>query len=146
MKDNYSPWPTLSSSTSNSADYDMHEFYVYKFYHDKDFHIKRLDNGEKQIDYAKKEAALYSALAGVLAIGTLVHGADLINPSLLRTGLATNITSILVSAGAAAGIAKSVIYDRVKFISHAKQDIGVSEEMLERFEKETLDDVRNPRR
>lgn len=138
MKDNYSPYPSLSNSERlGTLEYDDYEMYVYKFYHNKDFHVKRIERGKSQEKYDKKMIAIYSAITGVLGVGALVFGVDAFaNPEFLGSGLVASTIASFVSAASAAGVAKSGIIQNIRNLSHARQDIDASKQMIEEITKE----------
>ena len=146
MKDNYNAFPSYTNperiGTLQHEDYEM---YVYEFYHNKDFHIKRLERGKNIKTRDKIKIALYSALTGILGVGAAIHGidfiADFVNSSLISSNLIENVIAVILTAPVAY-VAKDELIDSIRHLSRVKKDIAASESMVDKLSEEEKDNRR----
>lgn len=98
MKDNYTGYPSREGSGRYDMSYEE-EMYNYRFYHDREFHVERIERDKKNRNSTLFGASLQVVVIGAFAVVVISHGKGLATETPNADALAADIIGTIWSIG-----------------------------------------------
>ena len=110
------------------------EMYNYQFYHDREFHVERIERDKKIRNRTLFDAALQVVIIGAFAVGVILHGKGLAAETTSADALVADLIGTIWSAGL--GITTLVeLKNTITELKHIKIDIDTSKKMIQSLDE-----------